>query len=50
MGLYVDYLIIASKSIYQITFIKNGLTIKYLMKDLSILHTIIGIKVTQDRN
>jgi len=50
VGLYVDDLIIASKSMDGINFIKNALTIQYSMKDLGILNTIIGIKVTRDEN
>ena len=49
VALYVDDLILALKSIDQITFNKSALTIKYSKKDLGILNTIIGIKVTQDR-
>ena len=50
VGIYVDDLIIASPSLDQIQFVKNALMIKYSMKDLGELNTIIGIKVIRDRD
>ena len=46
----MDDLIIASKSIDGVNFIKNALTVQYSMKDLGELNTIIGIKVTKDKD
>jgi hypothetical protein len=48
VGVYVDDLIIASQSLQNIQFVKNALMIRYSMKDLGELNTIIGINVTKN--
>ena len=48
IAVYVDDLIIASKSIAEINSIKQSLSDRYKMKDLGVLNHFLGVKVEHD--
>ena len=47
VGVYVDDIIIVSQLLDKIQFVKNALMVKYSMKNINELNTIIGIKVVR---